>query len=142
MFLYNKYTNKYSEACIMSVVERLTQYMNEHGYNKAEIARLSGIPYTTIDGLFKKGDENTKLSTLKKLAKLIGCTLDELTDNDTFQNSYYTNPETAILAQQIHDDPNLRILLDASKDLEPEDIKVVVDLVKRMKAKERGDNVE
>lgn len=126
----------------MSVVERLTQYMNEHGYNKAEIARLSGIPYTTIDGLFKKGDENTKLSTLKKLAKLIGCTLDELTDNDTFQNSYYTNPETAILAQQIHDDPNLRILLDASKDLEPEDIKVVVDLVKRMKAKERGDNVE
>lgn len=126
----------------MSVVERLTQYMEEHGYNKAEIARLSGIPYTTIDGLFKKGDENTKLSTLKKLAKLIGCTLDELTDNDAFQPSYYTNPETAILAQQIHDDPNLRILLDASKDLEPEDIKVVVDLVKRMKAKERGDNVE
>ena len=126
----------------MSVVERLNKYMEEHGYNKAEIARLSGIPYTTIDGLFKKGDENTKLSTLKKLAKLIGCTLDELTDSTTTKNSYYTNPETAILAQQIHDDPNLRILLDASKDLEPEDIKVVVDLVKRMKAKERGDNVE
>lgn len=126
----------------MSVVERLSEYMEKHGYNKAEIARLSGIPYTTIDGLFKKGDENTKLSTLKKLAKLIGCTLDELTDSGNVQNSYYTNPETAILAQQIHDDPNLRILLDASKDLEPEDIKVVVDLVKRMKAKERGDNVE
>lgn len=126
----------------MSVVERLNKYMEEHGYNKAEIARLSGIPYTTIDGLFKKGDENTKLSTLKKLAKLIGCTLDELTDSTTIKNSYYTNPETALLAQQIHDDPNLRILLDASKDLEPEDIKVVVDLVKRMKAKERGDNVE
>lgn len=126
----------------MSVVERLNKYMEEHGYNKAEIARLSGIPYTTIDGLFKKGDENTKLSTLKKLAKLIGCTLDELTDSAATKNSYYTNPETAILAQQIHDDPNLRILLDASKDLEPEDIKVVVDLVKRMKAKERRDNVE
>ena len=126
----------------MSVVERLNKYMEEHGYNKAEIARLSGIPYTTIDGLFKKGDENTKLSTLKKLAKLIGCTLDELTDSTTIINSYYTNPETALLVQQIHDDPNLRILLDASKDLEPEDIKVVVDLVKRMKAKERGDNVE
>lgn len=62
----------------MSVVNRLKQYMENNGYNKADIARLSSIPYTTIDGLFKKGDENIKLSTLKKLARLIGCTLDDL----------------------------------------------------------------
>ena len=121
----------------MSVVERLTLYMNEHSYSKADIARLSGIPYTTIDGLFKKGDENTKLSTLKKLAKLIGCTLDELVENQTL--CYYTNPETAALAQAIHDNPELRILMDASKDLSPEDVKFVADLVQRMKRKESGE---
>lgn len=37
---------------------------------------------------------------------------------------------TAKLAQEIHDDPELEILMDASRDLEPEDIKFVVDLVK------------
>ena len=122
----------------MSVVERLTYYMHEHGYSKADIARLSGIPYTTIDGLFKKGDENTKLTTLKKLAKLIGCTLDELVDAQT--QGYYTNPETAAIAQTIYDRPDLRILLDATKDLSPEDVKFVADLAQRMKKKERGED--
>ncbi len=121
----------------MSVVERLEQYMNENGYKKTDVARMSGIPYTTIDGLFKKGDENTKLSTLKKLAKLIGCSLDELTGSDN-DYGYYKNPETAALAQQIHDNPDLRILMDASKDLAPEDVKFVADLVSRMKKKESG----
>lgn len=121
----------------MSVVERLEQYMNENGYKKTDVARMSGIPYTTIDGLFKKGDENTKLSTLKKLAKLIGCSLDELTGSNV-DYSYYSNPETAALAQQIHDNPDLRILMDASKDLAPEDVKFVADLVSRMKKKESG----
>lgn len=121
----------------MSVVERLTAYMNTHGYRKSDIARLSDIPYTTIDGLFKKGDENIKLSTLKKLAKLIGCTLDELAGTGS---NYYTNPETALLAQSIHDDPNLGILLDATHDLQPEDIKFVIDLVKKLKSKERGED--
>jgi transcriptional regulator with XRE-family HTH domain len=121
----------------MSVVERLEQYMNENGYKKTDVARMSGIPYTTIDGLFKKGDENTKLSTLKKLAKLIGCSLDELTGSNN-DYGYYSNPETAALAQQIHDNPDLRILMDASKDLAPEDVKFVADLVSRMKKKESG----
>ena len=121
----------------MSVVERLEQYMNENGYKKTDVARMSRIPYTTIDGLFKKGDENTKLSTLKKLAKLIGCSLDELTGSDN-DYGYYKNPETAALAQQIHDNPDLRILMDASKDLAPEDVKFVADLVSRMKKKESG----
>ena len=114
----------------MSVVERLKEYMESHGYNKADIARMSSIPYTTIDGLFKKGDENIKLSTLKKLAKLIGCSLDELADDDS---TYYHNIETALLAQELHDNPDLRILLDASRNLSPEDVKFVVDLVSRMK---------
>ena len=52
----------------MSVTEKLDKFMREHGFNKADVARLSGVPYTTIDGLYKKGDENTKLSTLRKLA--------------------------------------------------------------------------
>lgn len=62
----------------MSVAERLEKFLKEHGYSKADAAKLSGIPYTTIDGLFKKGDENIKLSTLKKLASFMQCTLDEL----------------------------------------------------------------
>ena len=63
----------------MAIIDKLSAFMQKHNYTKADVAKLSGIPYTTIDGLFKKGDENTKLSTLKKLSAFMDCTLDELT---------------------------------------------------------------
>ena len=63
---------------MMSVTEQLDKYMDIHKCKISDIARLSGIPYTTIKGLYDKGDENVKLSTLKKLRTLLNCTLDEL----------------------------------------------------------------
>ena len=56
--------------------------MKERNINKADLARKSGVPYTTIDGFYKKGSENAKLSTLKKLCTYFNCTLDYLA-NDT-----------------------------------------------------------
>lgn len=125
----------------MSITEKLDKFMCEHNYNKADVARLSGIPYTTIDGLYKKGDENTKLSTLRKLANFIGCTIDELTDGDTKSDSgYYFDPETARLAQELYDNPDLRILMDASRKLAPDDVKNIAEIVARMKKKENHED--
>lgn len=42
-----------------------------------------------IDGFYKKGSENAKLSTLKKLCTYFGCTLDFLA-NDNFINEPIT----------------------------------------------------
>ena len=55
--------------------------MKERNINKADLARESGVPYTTIDGFYKKGSENAKLSTLKKLCTYFNCTLDYLADD-------------------------------------------------------------
>lgn len=49
------------------------------------------------------------------------------------EEGYYTNEETKELAQEIYDNKDLRILFDATRDLRPEDINFVVDMVKRMK---------
>lgn len=66
----------------MGLTDKLDRLMNERHINKAELARESGIPYTTIDGFYKKGSENAKLSTLKKLCAYFGCTLDYLADDN------------------------------------------------------------
>lgn len=118
----------------MSITDKLDEFMKKHGFNKADVARLSGIPYTTIDGLYKKGDDNTKLSTLRRLSKVMNCTLDELIDEPT--QGYYTNPEAAQMAQELYDNPGMRILFDAAKDVSAEDLKVAADLIARMKKKE------
>lgn len=80
----------------MSVSDFLKKYMLKNGYTKADISRMSNIPYTTIDGLFKKGDENTKLSTLKKLAELIGCTIDDMAYNDGSEKSNTEAPSVPL----------------------------------------------
>lgn len=73
----------------MSFTDRLEYLMKRNGIkNNSELARESGIPYTTIDGFYKKGSDNIKLSTLKKLAKCLHCSLDYLTeDSDVIEPS-------------------------------------------------------
>ncbi|MGF9906934.1 helix-turn-helix domain-containing protein [Brevibacillus porteri] len=75
----------------MSLTVKLTALMTERGINRSELAKGSGVPYTTIVALFDKGADNIKLSTLRKLADYFGVTLDDLAGNgDTTQDDTYT----------------------------------------------------
>lgn len=69
----------------MGLTDKLDILMKERNINKAELARESGIPYTTIDGFYKKGADNAKLSTLKKLCSYFGCSLDFLADDSVIE---------------------------------------------------------
>lgn len=68
-------------------LNRLTELMKKNNLTKASLARLSGIPYTTIDGFFKKGYENTKLSTLKQLSVFFNVSLDYLVAQDNITDN-------------------------------------------------------
>ena len=71
------------EVFSLNFLERLEQLSLERGItNNHKLADLSGVPYTTIDNFYRKGYENVKLSTLKKLANFFGCTLDFLCNGD------------------------------------------------------------
>lgn len=50
--------------------------MKNHGDNNSTLAKESGIPYTTIDGLFKRGWEKAQLSTIQKICEFYGVSLD------------------------------------------------------------------
>ena len=47
--------------------------------------------------------------------------------------SYYTNPETAKVAQEIFDNSDLRILFDAAKDSTPEQLKLAAEMLRQFK---------
>lgn len=71
---------------VMKLTEKLDRLMEERGISRNQLAILSGIPYTTIVGLYEKGYENVKLSTLLKLIAFFGCTLDYLAIDDVEEN--------------------------------------------------------
>lgn len=60
--------------------EVLEKLLRERGIGRVELSRKSGIPYTTIDGWFKKGGDNVRLPTLKRLAEYLEVSLDTLAD--------------------------------------------------------------
>ena len=60
----------------MTFTEKLDSLMERYGLNKRSLSLKSGIPYTTIDGWYKKGCDNLKLSTLKKLNAFFNTSLD------------------------------------------------------------------
>lgn len=98
-------------------LENLTALMKARGLNRRQLSIQSGIPYSTIDSMFKISD-NARLSTLIKLADFFGVTLEYLVRGTQGQS---TPHELAVLdAYRRH--PELRTavdkLLDVSEDAE------------------------
>ena len=59
-------------------LEIFDNLLKKNQLNKRQFSIKSGIPYTTIDGFYKKGYENIRLTTLRKIADYFGVTLDYL----------------------------------------------------------------
>lgn len=62
----------------MDFLEKVNLLMQERKLNRHTLSEACGIPYTTIDGWFKKGYEGAKVSTLIKLADYFTVELDYL----------------------------------------------------------------
>lgn len=60
----------------MDFLEKLDFLMEKNNLNKHSLSKVCDIPYTTIDGWYKKGYEGLKLTTLRKLANYFDTTLD------------------------------------------------------------------
>ncbi len=68
----------------MNFLEKLDMLKAAKGLNNHSLANLSGIPYTTIDGWYKKGYDRIKLSHLRKLCDCFEISLDALVRDDFF----------------------------------------------------------
>jgi len=63
----------------MRLIECIEKVCKEEGISRMEFARRANIPYTTLANFYSKGADNIKLSTLKKLAAFLNCSIDYLT---------------------------------------------------------------
>ncbi|MDR3149992.1 MAG: helix-turn-helix domain-containing protein [Oscillospiraceae bacterium] len=59
-------------------LQTLNQLMKERDISKSDLSRSAGIPYTTIDGWYKKSYEGVRLETLLKLSNFFDISIDFL----------------------------------------------------------------
>ena len=109
----------------LEILERL---MKERNINKNVLANESGIPYTTIDGWWKKGYDNIRLTTLKKLAAYFNVSLDYLMDSSPELEDEYEN-----MLQYLKERPEMKLLFSASKTATKEDIEKAAKFLEAIK---------
>lgn len=104
---------------------------DERGLTDYKVSKLSGVNQSTFSD-WKSGRSVPKQQKLEKIAEVLGVSLEYLMTGKE-QKAYYLNDETARIAQEVYDDPDLRMLFSASRNARPEDIRLAADLLKRLK---------
>lgn len=108
----------------MTFTEKLDMLMEERHLNKNSLSKACGIPYTTIDGWYKKGVSDLKLSTLKKLTSFFGLSLDYWLDDEI------EDPQKARIAEEATDDAYSSVSLSdllLPKEKAPASVEVEAD---------------
>ncbi|CDC47071.1 helix-turn-helix [Clostridium sp. CAG:58] len=119
--------------------EIFEKLLNARGITIYKFCKETGVSESTIYTWRKKKTQcNAKLQ--KIVCDYFGVTADYLmTGKEKDADSkYYLNNETAAIAQNIFENRELRLLFDAAKDAEPEDLETVHSMLLALKRKERG----
>lgn len=124
--------------------QRIKQLRQEHDITQKELADFLGVTPKAVS-FYELGQRMPPNEMILKLAQKFCVSTDYLLGNKenitaVEREGYYTNPEAAKMAQEIYDNPDMKILFDAAKDVSPEDLKFVADMVSRMRKKERNED--
>ena len=119
---------------------RLIKAMDREGIRAADLARKTGLLESTISQ-YRSGYAKPKEERLAILANalhvspvwLMGLDVPMDVQTNVHDDRYYEDPEAAEIAQAVFDDPDLRILFHAAKDVSPENILLAAEMLKRMK---------
>lgn len=116
----------------------------ELGLTQQELAEAMGYADKSMIAKIEKGSVDLPLSKVKEFAAVLHTTPSLLLGWEDYGTQsdvpYYLDEETAEIAQEVYDRPELKILFDASRKASKEDIQFVVEMIDRMARKERGED--
>ena len=106
------------------------------GLTMKQVADAVGVNEATISRWESGEIDNMRRDKISALAKILSIDpvlfLDDAVENSE-QPSYYTNPETAKIAQEIFDDSDLHALFRAARGSKPENLAMAAELLSRLK---------
>jgi len=117
------------------IYERLLQ---ERGVNSAQVSKATGISQSTLSE-WKKNNSKLRIDKLQKIADFFGVTVDYLMTGGAEERTstsgkvYYFDDETARTAQELMENPDLRLLFDAAQDSSSDVLHLAADMLKKFK---------
>ena len=108
-------------------MDRIKILCIEQGTTISKLERALGYSNGSINNKSKNGISLSN-KRLVEVADYLGTTVDYILTGRK-QEAHYANEETAKLAQELLENNERRVLLDASRDLSPEELKAIVAMV-------------
>lgn len=123
--------------------EIFAKLMKANGCTAYQVSKATGIAQSTLSD-WKSGKSVPKADKIQKIADYFGVPAEYLMTGEEKKDGpkYYLNDETAAIAQDIFENKELRLLFDAARDAEPEDLETVHSMLLALKRKEKGNNVD
>ena len=112
----------------MDIKDRIKDLCKEKKITVAAMERALGFSNGFVSTIKA---ESIQHSRLMAIAEYLDTTPEFLLTGE--KSGYYYNEETAKVAQELYDDPHLRILFDAARNSDPKDLLMAADLLKRLK---------
>lgn len=110
------------------------------GMTQTELAEKLGYSDKSAIAKIESGKIDIPQSKIVAFAKALHTSPSELMGWDEPKNEYYFNKETAKTAQELFDNPDMRVLFDAARDARPEDLKKAAEYLSFLKWGGRSDD--
>lgn len=120
----------------MTLLDRVKMLCKERGISQGKMEKEIGISNGASS---KWKNSSPSMEILQKLSIFFNVSVDYLMSGEEKEGKekYYLNDETSRIAQDIFENKELRLLFDAARDAQPEDLTAVHTMLLALKRKEQ-----
>lgn len=110
----------------------LKRLLELNGKQPADIVRDLGIPFSTVSNWIN-GLKMPRMGKIETLADYLHCEKSDLIEDkgDKIPEAYYLNDDAREIAQFLFENPDYKVLFDASRKVKKEDLEIVKELLDR-----------
>ena len=105
------------------------------GISQKELASYIDVSPSLV-GMYEQGRRKPSFEILEAIADYFNINIDTLYGKDEIEEPYYLDPVVSESAQAVKDNPDLRLLFDASKGMSKSDIDFVVTMIENLKKRD------
>ena len=125
----------------MCLGEDIRFLRTKKGYSQDDIANMLGYKSFTTIQKWESGVSEPPLKALKKLSEIFNIDMNDLAtkklsyNTNEDNNVYYLDDDARDMAQFLYENPDYKVLFDASRKVKKEDIQFVKEMIDRMSNK-------
>ena len=116
-------TNKFAEM--------LKYYLMMNNKTQSDLVNDLGFDKSTVSN-WCAGNRVPKIDVIIDIAKYLHVNVSDLIEDNRNEETYYLNDDAREMAQFMYENPDYKVLFDASRKVKKEDIEFVKEMIDRL----------